>query len=176
MDGFDRLPDFSQMQALPVHNLRKVTLKHIMLSFWLKPLCDFMVQHPMIEQLTLHGCGDPVIVPAILAPKDEKDTAYSALLRDIGPPGDLRPSLPSLTMLCFQCTIRGFVGNGLLGACIVDLLDARPTLAFSATESIFSNSEVKLREIEERFGGRVSKAQEPETGPIWSQRGYNSSC
>jgi len=169
------VPDFSQMQVLPVHNLRKVTLEDMMLSLWLKPLCDFMMQHPMIEKLTLNGCGDSIIVPAILAPKNEKYTAYSALVRDIELPGDLRPSLPSLTMLCFQCATRGFVGNGLLGACIVDLLDARPTLSFSATESSFTHSEVKLSEIEERFGARVSKAQEPETGPIWSQRGFNSS-
>jgi len=168
--------DFTQMQVLPVHSLRKVTLEDIILSLWLKPLCDFMVQHPMIEQLTLNGCGDPIIVPAILTPKDERDTAYSVLLQDIELPGDLGPPLPSLKMLCFRCTTRGLGGNGFLGACIVDLLDARPTLSFSATESSFSKSEVKLSEIEERFGGRVSRAQEPETGPVWSQRGFNSSC
>lgn len=164
----DRLPDINHLRVLPIQGLKKVTLIDTILSYRPEELYDFLVWHPGIEQLTLRRCGDPFVVSAMLVHGHKKDTAYDPLLQELGLPEDYGPLLPSLTMLCFQCTTGASNSkrNKLLGACVIDLLELRPTLSFaaSASEQSFSHSEVQLGEIEARFGDRFSNV--PRTRPI----------
>lgn len=150
------LPGLSGSQVPPLQSLERLTLLNTRLLRCSGRLYDFMASHPGIEQLTLYHCCDPIVISAMLVNPD-KGRAYWPLLRRLQLPEDHEPLLPSLRMLRFEHTQGRLTANKLLGACMIDLLEARPALSFAASKHSFGDSEVSLGEVEARFRHRFVK-------------------
>jgi hypothetical protein len=149
-NDFTHQLDRRGIQTLPFHSLKRVTLMAMSLLHSSRELYEFMASHPGIDQLTLRYICDPATIALFLAYGDKKDKAYWPFLQRLGLPENHGPLLPSLTMLRFEESL--FTTCGLLGACLMDLLEARPALSFACG---LAEWKAWPGEAEARFGHRL---------------------